>query len=208
MTVSPAGVYIHQSYGPRGYTLLQHMEEHDKEHVLHTSDSSIKFLLSSDDGDLWVQRFEEFAADLGGVWTTAVNAAYKYCFDVDLVALGNMRIGSQLNVFVQVYPHVFDAKLVRSNLSLLPLPDDGEKIPCLDGAEAKLTRPHPKHVPDGGVKHYYVPVVLRCGSCGANDGSNKACAVCKKVYYCNKTCQTRDWKLRHKKVCKKLKTST
>jgi hypothetical protein len=28
MTVSPVGVYVFQSYGPRGYTLLQHMEQH------------------------------------------------------------------------------------------------------------------------------------------------------------------------------------
>jgi hypothetical protein len=41
-----------------------------------------------------------------------------------------------------------------------------------------------RYEPDGGVKHSYVPVVLRCGYCGANGGT-KACVGCHKVHYCN-----------------------
>lgn len=46
-------------------------------------------------------------------------------------------------------------------------------------------------------------VVYRpCETCG-KDGIKK-CAACKKAYYCSYTCQSKDWKLRHKQVCKVL----
>jgi hypothetical protein len=192
MTVSPVGVYLYHGYGPRGYTLLQHMEKRDA-----------SYPISFDDTEHWLQRFGEFAADLGGVWTKTVNAAYAYCFDVDLVDLGAMRVGSQLDAYVTCQTIEFDAYLVRDNFSLLPF-SRSQRV-CLDGKHAKSKAKEKGHVPDGGIPHYYVPEVLRCGSCGAQASSNmKRCTACKKVSYCSRECQVKDWKLRHKGVCKSL----
>ena len=194
MTVSPAGVYIYQSYGPRGYTLLQHMKEH------HSS-----FPLSFESASAWVKRFEVFAADLGGEWTPAVNAAYTECFGVDLVALGNMRLGSQMDAFIQVHPMEFDANLVYQNFRLLPLSHGRPTAAiCSDGVDAKSSVPHPMYRPHGGVRHYYVPLVLRCANCGNASDSKSRCGRCSKVYYCSKDCQSADWVARHKKACKVL----
>ena len=89
ITVSRGGVHVFQAYGPRGYTLLQNMEYHSE------SGDGISFPLSLAEGKDWVKRFEEFSCELSGVWTQAVNDAYDYCFDVDLVKMGCMKIGSQ-----------------------------------------------------------------------------------------------------------------
>jgi hypothetical protein len=192
MTVSPAGVYLYHSYGPRGYTLLQHMEKRD-----------VSYPMSFEDTELWLQRFGEFAADLGGVWTKTVNAAYAYCFDVNLVNLGAMHIGSQLDAYYTCQTMEFDANLVRQNFALLPF--SSSQRDCADGKYAKSNKKEKGHVPDGGVAHYYVPTVLRCGSCGAHHSSNmKRCTECKKVSYCGRDCQVKDWKLRHREVCKSL----
>ena len=135
-----------------------------------------------------MKRFEEFSGELGGVWSKGANAAYAHWFDVSLVALGSMRIGSQLNANVRVKTMEFD--LVRQNLAALPRPDCGNKRPCKDGSDAKSKKPHIKHTPDGGVQHYYVSLILRCARCGANKNhdhssgrGNQKCARCKKVYY-------------------------
>jgi hypothetical protein len=156
-----------------------------------------------------VKRFEEFSGELGGVWSKGANAAYAHWFDVSLVALGSMRIGSQLNANVRVKTMEFD--LVRQNLAALPRPDCGNKRPCKDGSDAKSKKPHIKHTPDGGVQHYYVSLILRCARCGANknhdhgSGSgNQKCARCEKVYYCGRDCQRSDWLARHKNACKSL----
>jgi hypothetical protein len=129
---------------------------------------------------------------------------------VDLVKMGNMRIGSQMDLFFKVYSFPFDAGLVQRNFALLPQSDNrGWKIRCLDGVEARSTKsPPPGHQPDGEVAHYYVPLVLRCASCGNSNSlsANTRCARCKIVHYCSKECQVRDWKLRHRKVCKSLGT--
>jgi hypothetical protein len=196
MTVSPVGIYLYQAYGRRGYTLLQNIEEHDASYPLPLAT-----------GEAWVQRFEEFAADLGGAWTPKTNAAYKFCFGVDLVEFGNMRIGSELDAYFNVYAFRFSADLVKKNFALLPRRDDsGTKIPCLDGVDAKSTKDAPSKRPDGGATHYYVPTVIRCGyrHCGANTIRNKRCVACKIVHYCSKDCQVKDWKLGHKNVCKTL----
>jgi hypothetical protein len=58
MTVSPAGVYLHQAYVGRGYTLPQHMEKHDA-----------TFPMSLEEADVWAKWVEDFAADLSGVWS-------------------------------------------------------------------------------------------------------------------------------------------
>ena len=200
MTLSPAGVYLYHGYGPRGYTLLQHMESHETTHSSRP--------LSFEQATQWMDRFQEFAGDLGGVWTTKVNAAYAYCFGVDLVALGNMRLGSQLDCLVDVYSYNFDANMVRQNFALLPLPNQSissanKKIPCQDGVDAKSPIPDPRYIPDGGVPHRYVPLILRCAHCGANTAPS-FCGKCQKVHYCGKECQTTDWKQRHKFVCKSL----
>ena len=195
MTVSAAGVHLYQGYGPRGYTLLQHMQ--------NKADS---YPLSFAEGEAWVKRFEDFAAESGGAWTAEVNAAYRDCFDVDLVILGTMKIGSQLDCYVQVHgPIEFDASLVRRNLALLPSKGTGPKIPCTDGSDAKSREPLSlRYRPDGGAKQYYIPLVRRCACCG-NRSNTEACARCKVAYYCSKQCQKKDWKVCHKKVCTSLK---
>jgi hypothetical protein len=63
------------------------------------SGDGISFPLSLAEGKDWVKRFEEFSGELSGVWTQAVNDAYDYCFDVDLVKMGCMKIGSQLDAY-------------------------------------------------------------------------------------------------------------
>ena len=202
MTISVEGVYLYHGYGPRGYTLLQHMENHEATHGPRP--------LSTKQAMEWVTRFQEFAGDLGGVWTDKVNAAYAYCFGVDLVAMGNMRLGSQLDCLVDVYSYDFDANLVRQNFALLPLPNQpitpssaNKKILCQDGVNTKSPIPDPRYIPDGGVPHRYVPLVLRCAKCGASTAPS-CCGKCQKVRYCGKECQTMDWKRRHKLVCKSL----
>ena len=200
MTVSPTGVYLYQSYGPRGYTLLQHMES-----------ETDRYPLSFDDGMTWVNRFQYFTGELGGKWTLEVNQAYEFCFGVDLIKFGNMRLDNQLDVHVDVYTHQFDADLVRKNFSLLPLPDTTNlKEICKDGIQAK-SKPVGRYSPDGGVPHYYLPTFLRCGHCGcgasSGDISFKVCTACKLVRYCSKRCQVEDWKLRHKVTCKHFNNS-
>ncbi len=43
-----------------------------------------------------------------------------------------------------------------------------------------------------------------CKFCNKKNVVNR-CSGCKSVYYCNTNCQKKDWKLSHKKNCKKLK---
>jgi len=198
LTVSPAGIYLYQGYGPQGYTLLQHMRNSDASYPLSFSEV-----------DDWVRRFEIFAACPDGVWTEDVNSAYKDCFNVDLVKIGSMKIGSQLDVLVKCYSIPFDSCTVKRNFAQLPIPDTkGKKTTCSDGTKCKQPAVG-KHSPDGGVKHYYVPLVLRCGHCGRyEDGAMKRCSICRKSYYCSKEHQVLDWKARHKKVCKSLAEKT
>lgn len=196
MTISKDGVYLFQAYGPRGYTLLQYMEA-----------NASKFPLSLKEARSWVDRFNVFAADFCGKWTEEVNEAYKSCFDVDLVKLGTMKVGSQMDMYVKVEETRFDTETIRTNFGLLPQPDFSRYPPCGDGAVAKSKQAPPGYAPDGGVPHYYVPVVLRCGKCGTMAPMGKQhnhCARCKKVFYCSRECQVSDWKLRHKTVCKQL----
>ena len=196
MTVSPLGVHLFQSYGPRGYTLRQNIEEHDD-----------KYPLSLDEGVAWVQRFEVFAADLGGMWSSKTNSAYRDCFGVDLIELGNMREGSQMDLYVDVKSFPFTAGGVQANFALLPQPSRS-KIPCPDGKDAKSgASAMGRFRPDGGVPHYYVPTVLRCAFCGTAPRKGcdfQKCSRCKVVRYCGEPCQVNDWKARHKKVCKSL----
>ena len=126
LTISPAGVYVHQGFGPRGYTCLQHINANDD-----------KFPLNLAAGDAWVARFEEFAAERGGAWTAEVNSAYEFCFGADLVQLGTMRVRSQLDAYVEIHPFEFTAGLVRENFALLPRAAEGKKIACPDGDDAK-----------------------------------------------------------------------
>jgi hypothetical protein len=192
MTVSPVGVYLLQAYGPLGYTLLQHLE-----------DEGSTFPMSLSNGEAWVHRFEEFAADLSGKWNEKVNAAYSFCFNADLVKLGNMRLGSQLDAYSQVYSIEFDVNTVQDNFGLLPKKSSGTKRQCLDGRRAKSAQMVScRYKADGGVKHYYVPKILRCGACGIDTGQNSICSSCKVVSYCSRDCQVKDWKAKHKVVCK------
>ncbi len=195
LAVSPSGAYILQGYGPRGYTLFQHMKSH-----------SSKYPLSFEDAQEWVSTFEVYADKRGGVWNEAVNGAYNHCFGVDLVQLGCMRIGSQLDAYTTVHHIEFDAKTVQQNFDLLPRQrgPSRPKLPtCRDGAVAKAKRPPPGYNPDGGVKHRYIPTILRCGRCSKEQEtgeSHQRCTRCKAIHYCGKSCQHADWS-NHKAVC-------
>eukprot|EP00804_Cyclotella_cryptica_P025265 CCRYP_010372-RA/>CCRYP_010372-RA protein AED:0.22 eAED:-0.16 QI:0/0/0/1/1/1/2/0/429 len=197
-----SGVYFYQAYGPRGYTLLQYLKAHEDE-----------FPLSLEKGRAWVKEFQMFAGDLVGIWTERINKAYKACFDVDLVELGCMKIGSQMDMHVKVEEDHFDTRTVQKNFDILPKQNDSFYPPCQDDAVALGKKTPRKHTtpPDGGVPHYYVPLVLRCSMCGKHppkngSGQHKQCSRCKKVFYCSKECQASDWKLRHHQACKQLQS--
>ena len=44
-------------------------------------------------------------------------------------------------------------------------------------------------------------VINKCQCCGVSSPDLKKCTRCKSVYYCDKVCQKRDWKERHKNTC-------
>jgi hypothetical protein len=192
MTISKAGSFIFQGYGPLGYTLLQHMKSH-----------SDKYPLDENATKEWLDKFEVFAAERGGMWTKDINEAYKYCFGVDLIKLGCMNVGSQLDVFVRIESCTFDSNTVDQNFDLLPRHrSSGSKVPCLDGHKAKAKRPPARFTPDGGIKHYYIPEILRCGLCHKiqEDQPHKRCAKCKAIHYCCREHQVDDWS-NHKRIC-------
>ena len=206
MTIATDGVHLYQAYGPRGYTLLQFMEQHSPNSIEEGSGKTI-FPLSLEEGREWVDQFEVFAANLGGKWTVECNQAYLKCFDVDLVEMGCMKLGSQMDVYVSVEETSFHANTNKDNFNLLPRPNNGRYPPCGDGATAKAKKPPKAYTLDGGVPHYYVPVVFKCGNCGKAPSLNQKysrCSRCHKVHYCSRDCQVTDWKVRHKHVCKHL----
>lgn len=197
MTISKSGVYLFQAYGPLGYTLLQHIEEQDR-----------SFPMSLVEGETWVRRFESFAMQRGGSWSEDANDAYKHCFGVDLVKLGAMAVGSQLDAYYDLRAFHFNKSLVQSNWKLLPMPN-ASYIECKDDKFTKKTGC--KNRPDGGVKHYYIPTVTSCGNRYCNyPGMNASmrCIACKCIRYCSKVCQEVDWKKEHNKVCSSFQSMT
>lgn len=201
LTISKNGMYILQGYGPLGYTLLQHMETHDD-----------KFPLSEERAKEWAHIFEQYGAERGGKWTAEVNDAYYQCFGVNLVKLGSMKIGNQLDAYTTIGSFEFDADLVDANFALLPKKRDTlstPKVLCLDGKNAKAKKAPLRFRPDGGVKHYYIPVVKRCGLCGKteqdSDKSHARCSRCKSIHYCCKEHQAKDWD-KHKSTCLRIKS--
>ena len=48
---------------------------------------------------------------------------------------------------------------------------------------------------------------IRCNTCKSMQGATefKVCSACKKVYYCSRDCQRKDWKGGHKQLCPSLK---
>jgi len=115
-----------------------------------------------------------------------------------------MNIGSQMDALVTCHSFSFNTEVIRRNFDLLPISDSSSTIVCLDGKECKK-QAIGEYRPDGGVKHSYVPKVLRCGRCGIfTEGTMKRCGACRKVYYCCKEHQVDDLKARHKAICKSL----
>lgn len=111
-----------------------------------------------------------------------------------------MKIGSQMDVYVKVEEIFFDTQTVAANFNLLLQPD-AVYPPCHDSVLANAKYAPSGYTLDGGVPRYYVPVVLRCGSCdNAHSGTKRNhCSRCKKVNYCSRECQVKDWKQCHKK---------
>lgn len=64
-----------------------------------------------------------------------------------------------------------------------------------------FTNPNLQEIFDAIIVHKY------CQTCYAStkaDGSTlDRCSTCKKVNYCSRECQIKDWKLKHKAMCKK-----
>ena len=110
MTVSPAGVFLYQAYGPRGYTLRNHIER-----GTHGTGP----MSPRDEAVAWIDRFNEFAAAACERWTMDINTAYAYCFDVDLLKLGVMECGNKLDVRVSIQSHEFNAQHVEATFRFL-----------------------------------------------------------------------------------------
>lgn len=105
------------------------------------------------------KTFEVYSGERG-VWNKKVNEAYSQCFCVDLVKLGCMNIGSQLDAYTIVHPIEFDEHIVQQNFALLPRRKSPSrfKLPLSrDSTAAKVKQPPSRFKPTGGVKHYYVP---------------------------------------------------
>lgn len=92
-----------------------------------------------------------------------MNEAYSHCFGVDLVELGTMKIGSQLDAYTAVQWTEFHADIVEANIALLPKKRSpaNPKRKCLDGKTAKTDKAPARYKPNGGVKHCYIPEVER-----------------------------------------------
>jgi len=66
---------------------------------------------------------------------------------------------------------------------------------------------------DGGL-WFLADITRQCSCCGNmsatnasldNNGRMLSCATCKVIHYCDRVCQKRDWKQRHKSVCRPAK---
>lgn len=204
MTISQCGAYIYQGFGPIGYTLKQYMINHPSP-------------LNWEQLDRFLDNLNQFMSRSvldKGYWTAESNHLYKVLFDVDLVSLGIMRVGSQFHPYLQVQSHPFTTQMVQSNINILPrltFPT----VPCIDHEIASGIRECSYLNVDGGVQRKYTPQFTSteysiqgniCNFCEFQDtNSLLKCGRCLMVSYCCREHQKKDWK-KHKHECQSNQT--
>jgi hypothetical protein len=211
ITVSSVGVYIYQSYGARGYTLLQNIEKYNS-----------KFPLNHNDGLGFVEKFTklvQLSFDMNGKWTVEINDLYNQLFDIDLCLFKSMEIGSQYDPYVKIQTFPFDLNTVKENFELNLAKYNLPKYKCLDFevANGKRNKDTMKYC-IGGVKQKYIPkftdypiennfnnyLSISCQLCGLSSSLGLLqCSACKKVSYCCKNHQKTHWKSVLKNECNK-----
>lgn len=110
MVISFAGVYVYQAYGPMGYSLPEYLQRHEK-------------LLSHRQGREFVNKLTllmKLSYDHGCQWTESSNQLFSDLFEVDLISMGLMALGSPFEPFLVVEMHYFTAKMVYETANILP----------------------------------------------------------------------------------------
>jgi hypothetical protein len=211
MTISPIGVYIYQGYGPIGYTLKEYMDK-----------NAVKFPLSLSEATLFIKNFTKFfclAHDQGGGWTKDINGLYEDLFDVDLIKIGSMKIGSQFHPYMSVESNVFNLRTVQDNYTRNMPKFNQRKEACMDHLIASGVTPNKHANFDGGIRRSYTPKFADypinttsdkvefdfkyCAYClySKSHGVLSICSQCRLVSYCCKEHQKAHWKASHKKIC-------
>jgi hypothetical protein len=89
-------------------------------------------------------------------------------------------------------------KSCKAALNAFLIPDE-TVVPKMNAYLYSSVRFNDKYYHPGG-KYDQLATRYRCANCKAQLLKCKTCALCGKVYYCNKTCQTNHWSF-HKKSC-------
>ena len=155
LLLSAAGVHMIHGYGPVGFTVAEWLEKHSRRYPL-TVEQALEEIVDPI-RDLLVESAST------GAFSAASNALYKRAFGVDVIALGQARIGAQMDLLVRAEAAiVFDSAAAQANLAALP-PNKLPPQPCADAQVAAGAAPRPDGkeggppAADGGVPHYYVP---------------------------------------------------
>ena len=110
MIISFAGVFVFQCYGPLGYSFPEYLQKHEK---LRPHRMGREFVNN-------VTHLMKSSYDNGYQWTESSNQLFTDLFEVDLVSLGHMTLGSPFEPFLVVELHYFTAKMVYETANILP----------------------------------------------------------------------------------------
>ena len=119
IVISFAGVYVYQAYGPFGYTFPEYLQRHEK-------------IMSHRTGRDFVNKVTllmKLSYDSGYQWNEYSNQLFEDLFEVDLISLGQIALGSPFEPFLVVEMHYFTAKMVYETANILPK----SNISSLDG---------------------------------------------------------------------------